>query len=173
MNGDSEIEIQERILRTPKDLYNLYLNMWTRLGEDSDLYQGSTALTFKADQRCNELYTRLPIRRADLFEVIYITPPERPGLSRVANKARFPILKYDNLKVQAIHLTVLDFLIETEGGNKIMEHHKASREELFLRIFRSCLLRDCLWPEFSFNLDAYLPEVSEAEHRLYVHLFHS
>ncbi|QKD53659.2 uncharacterized protein FOBCDRAFT_200905 [Fusarium oxysporum Fo47] len=158
MNGDSEIEIQERILRTPKDLYNLYLNMWTRLGEDSDLYQGSTALTFKVDQRCNELYTRLPIRRADLFEVIYITPPERPGLSRVANKARFPILEYDNLKVQAIHLTVLDFLIETEGGNKIMEHHKASREELFLRIFRSCLLRDCLWPEFSFNLDAYLPE---------------
>ncbi|KAI3581873.1 hypothetical protein IWW34DRAFT_817532 [Fusarium oxysporum f. sp. albedinis] len=127
--GDKAEGIQEKILRTPKDLYNLYLNMWTRLGEDSDLYQGSTALTFKVDQRCNELYTRLPIRRADLFEVIYITPPERPGLSRVANKARFPILKYDNLKVQAIHLTVLDFLIETEGGNKIMEHHKASREE--------------------------------------------
>ncbi|EXK32607.1 hypothetical protein FOMG_11502 [Fusarium oxysporum f. sp. melonis 26406] len=37
MNGDSEIEIQERIVRTLKDLYNLYLNMWTRLGENSDL----------------------------------------------------------------------------------------------------------------------------------------
>ncbi|EXL58313.1 hypothetical protein FOCG_01867 [Fusarium oxysporum f. sp. radicis-lycopersici 26381] len=47
MNGDSEIEIQERIVRTPKDLYNLYLDMWTSLGEDSDLYQGSTALTLK------------------------------------------------------------------------------------------------------------------------------
>ncbi|KAH7202623.1 hypothetical protein BKA60DRAFT_546374 [Fusarium oxysporum] len=47
MNGDSEIEIQERIVRTPKDLYNLYLDMWTSLGENSDLYQGSTALTLK------------------------------------------------------------------------------------------------------------------------------
>src|SRR4051812_37016244 len=106
MNGDSEIEIQERIVRTPKDLYNLYLNMWTRLCEDSDLYQGSTALTFKIEQRRNELCTRLPRGRAGLFEVIYITPPGRPRLSRVANKARFSSLKYDNRKVQAIHLTV-------------------------------------------------------------------
>ncbi|KAF4415498.1 hypothetical protein FACUT_13359 [Fusarium acutatum] len=46
-NGDSEDDIHKRFSKTPKKLYGLYLDMWTRLGEDSDLYQSSTALIFK------------------------------------------------------------------------------------------------------------------------------
>ncbi|KAF5569654.1 NACHT domain-containing protein [Fusarium pseudoanthophilum] len=215
-NGDSEKDIQQRLLKTPKELHDLYLDMWNRLGEDSDLYKVSTALIFKLalfvqqsppsnidghaialatptasisilelvlasgddlwptpenrfdgicvkdlEHRCSELRTRLPVRTADLFEAIHIT---NFGSS---DKTSFPILKYDSLRVQAIHRTVFDFLIETEGGNKIIEHHEASREELFLRIFKSCLIRDCLWPEVYFYTSPPLENPNRGRAKLF------
>ncbi|KAH7166699.1 hypothetical protein DER46DRAFT_635431 [Fusarium sp. MPI-SDFR-AT-0072] len=182
-NGDSKDDIHKRLLKTPKKLHELYLDMWTRLGEDSELYQCSTALIFKIvlliwqsslkaidgfalatstptisilelmmsssddlwstpvshfhklsatdlEQRCNELFTRLPIRTTDLFEVIHTAEHERPDQTQWADKSHFPVLKYDNLKVQVIHRTVYDFLIETDGGKRIMSHCKTSQEEI-------------------------------------------
>ncbi|KAK2676753.1 hypothetical protein RAB80_008939 [Fusarium oxysporum f. sp. vasinfectum] len=236
LNGDSEADIWKRLQKTPKKLHELYLDMWTRLGEDSDLYQCSTALIFKIvlfvwqssqsssqkskngitivlapsmpaistwelmlassddlwstpvnhcdklsatdlEQRCNELFTRLPFRTADLFEVVQTSEYERPDERQWAHKSHFPVLRYNKLKVEAIHRTVFDFLIETEDGKKIMEHHKASQEELFIRTFRSCLLRDSLWPEVSFYATLYEKEPNEAGHswhlagnRLNIHL---
>ncbi|KAG7415703.1 hypothetical protein Forpe1208_v005505 [Fusarium oxysporum f. sp. rapae] len=219
-NGDSKDDIHKRLLKTPKKLHELYLDMWTRLGEDSELYQCSTALIFKIvlliwqsslkaidgfalatstptisilelmmsssddlwstpvshfhklsatdlEQRCNELFTRLPIRTTDLFEVIHTAEHERPDQTQWADKSHFPVLKYDNLKVQVIHRTVYDFLIETDGGKKIMSHCKTSQEEFFLRIFRSCLLRDCLWPEIYFYANPYKAEINEEDLRFY------
>ncbi|KAF5964572.1 hypothetical protein FBULB1_12699 [Fusarium bulbicola] len=198
VNGDSNDDIQKRLHKTPKKLHKLYLDMWTRLGEDSDIYQSSTALIFKIilfirqsfpknvfkvvpqvlaypisilelmlassghlwstpvdqfvelsttdlEQRCHELSTSLPFRTADLFEVFQTRRHERPYETQWADPP-----KSQSMVVEAIHRTVFDFLIETEDGKKIMEHHKATEEELFVRIFRSCLLRDCLWPEIDF-----------------------
>ncbi|KAK2134474.1 hypothetical protein NOF04DRAFT_1365019 [Fusarium oxysporum II5] len=176
-NGDSKEYVLQRLLKTPNRLHELYFDMWTRMGEDADLYQGATALIFKIihfvwqhlslsakvyrplpilaptisilelmlassddlwsmplnhidklsatdlEQRCNELCSRLPVITADLFEVIHYTTPEIPGQTRSGDKSRPPVLKYDNLKVQAIHRTVFDFLIETEHGKKITGYH--------------------------------------------------
>lgn len=213
-NGDSEDDIQKRLSKTPKKLYELYLDMWTRLGEDSDIYQSSTALIFKIliftwqllqkappsftlpalehkpsilelmlasnddlwstpvnnfdmlstvdlEQRCHELFTRLPIRTADLFEI-------REGHSRYeivsADNSPYRVLQYDNLKVEAIHRTVFDFLIETEDGKKLIEHHKASQADLFVRKFRSCLLRDYLYPKVEFYRTRDEESLTEDDH---------
>ncbi|SCO35463.1 uncharacterized protein FFNC_04479 [Fusarium fujikuroi] len=229
-NGDSKEEIQQRLIKTPKRLYELYLDMWTSLGEDSELYQESTALILKLAlfawrpprletlsylvatlsprisilemmlasshdlwsmpvnhfvgldatdlvQRCNELCTRLPIMTAGLFEFIRPTAYTRPTEEQMADESFPHLLKYDKLQVQPIHRTVFDFLIETKGGKSILEYHKASQEELFIRIFRSCLLRECLWPEVYFDVDPYRTQIPdeyrkyyEADHRLQLHL---
>ncbi|KAG5758521.1 hypothetical protein H9Q72_013341 [Fusarium xylarioides] len=195
LNGDSEDFIWERLSKTPKKLHELYLDMWTRLGEDSDLYQSSAALIFKTvlfirrsfpgrpfyfppqilshpistlelmlastdhlwstpvnqfvklsttdlAQRCNELSVSLPFRTANLFGIREYHDPVETQWTGVLGSKR--------MVVEAIHRTVFDFLIETEDGKKIMEHHKATEEDLFVRTFRSCLLRDCLWPEVDF-----------------------
>ncbi|RBR02898.1 hypothetical protein FVER53590_03504 [Fusarium verticillioides] len=47
LNGDSKEDIQQRLVKTPRKLHELYFSMWARLGEDSDLYQESTALILK------------------------------------------------------------------------------------------------------------------------------
>ncbi|RKL23583.1 hypothetical protein BFJ72_g14445 [Fusarium proliferatum] len=199
-NGDSRDLIQKRLRKTPKKLHELYLDMWTRLGEDSDLYQRSTALIFKIvlfhwktshrllhidlpsffyigalsilelmlassddlwsmpvreldklsatnlEQQCQELLTRLPFRTADLLEVVIFKRHERLDEKQWAGKSHSRLFNYDNLGVEAVHRTVFDFLIETEDGKKIMGHHKASQEELFMRMFRSRLLQNCLCP---------------------------
>ncbi|KAG5806364.1 hypothetical protein H9Q74_009088 [Fusarium xylarioides] len=205
-NGDSRDFIQKRLRKTPKKLHELYLDMWTRLGEDSDLYQYSTALVFKIvlfkwqsnrkalpldvplllfsaglisilelmlassddlwstsfeeydklsatdlEQRCKELSNRLPLRTADLFEVVQAKDHETSDEKQWADKPHSTVNKYDNLGVEAVHLTVFDFLIETDDGKKIMEHHKAPQEELFIRTFRSRLLRNCLCPEVRYT----------------------
>ncbi|QGI78447.1 hypothetical protein CEK25_005176 [Fusarium fujikuroi] len=229
-NGDSKEEIQQRLIKTPKRPYELYLDMWTSLGEDSELYQESTALILKLAlfawrpprletlsylvatlsprisilemmlasshdlwsmpvnhfvgldatdlvQRCNELCTRLPIMTAGLFEFIRPTAYTRPTEEQMADESFPHLLKYDKLQVQPIHRTVFDFLIETKGGKSILDYHKASQEELFIRIFRSCLLRECLWPEVYFDVDPYRTQIPdeyrkyyEADHRLQLHL---
>ncbi|SCV45329.1 uncharacterized protein FFB14_08594 [Fusarium fujikuroi] len=204
-NGDSRELIQKRLLKTPKKLHELYLDMWTRLGEDSDLYQRSTALIFKIvlfnwktsikaqglhfpllfqagaisilelmlassddlwstpveefeqlsatnlERRCKELLARLPFRTADLFKVVQSKRHERSDEKKWADKSRSPLISYDNLGVDAVHRTVFDFLIETEDGKKIMGHHQASQEELFIRMFRSRLLRNCLYPQLPYT----------------------
>ncbi|KAF5668955.1 NACHT domain-containing protein [Fusarium circinatum] len=203
LNGDSQDDIQKRLLKTPKELYDLYLDMWTRLGEDSDLYQSSTALIFKIvlftwqshqgprfnhslltslpvisilelmlasnddlrstpvehfdklstadlEQRCNELFTKLPFRTAELLEIGHPYEYRRSPSTSSANELHHPILRYGKLRVEAIHRTVFDFLIEK--GERIMKYHKASQEEVFIRIFKACLLRDCLWPEADFYI---------------------
>ncbi|PNP74985.1 hypothetical protein FNYG_11632 [Fusarium nygamai] len=223
-NGDSKDDIQKRLLKTPKKLHELYLDMWTRLGEDSDLYQRSTALIFKIvlfnwrtshkakafhyplfsstdaisllelmlassdnlwstpveevdtlfttdlEQRCKELLTRLPSRTANFFEFVQAKDHERSDEKQRADKPNSPVISYGNLGVEAVHRTVFDFLIETEDGKKIMEHHEASQEELFIRMFRSRLLGNCLcskaryasgktedwesaWPHLEFQLE--------------------
>ncbi|TVY72254.1 hypothetical protein Focb16_v011467 [Fusarium oxysporum f. sp. cubense] len=129
-NGDSKDEIHKRLTKTPKKLYELYLDMWNRLGEDSNIYQRSTALIFKIvilvwqssrsriagralatcaplisilglmvassddlwatpinhfdtlcttdlEQRCEELWARIPTRTAGFFEVTHTTIRER------------------------------------------------------------------------------------------------
>ncbi|KAF5633902.1 NACHT domain protein [Fusarium tjaetaba] len=200
-NGDSKDDIQQRLLKTPKKLHELYLDMWTRLGEDSDLYQRSTALIFKIvlfnwrtshkakafvfplfisaapisllelmlassdnlwstpveevdtlfttdlEQRCKELLTRLPARTANFFEFVQAKDRERSDEKHPADKLNSSVISYGNLGVEAVHRTVFDFLIETEDGKKIMGHHEASQEEIFIRMFRSRLLRNCLLPE--------------------------
>ncbi|KAF5711421.1 NACHT domain-containing protein [Fusarium globosum] len=205
-NGDSREIIQKRLWRTPKKLYELYLDMWTRLGEDTDLYQYSTALIFKIflfawqsshralpldvrllifspglitilelmlassddlwstsfqecdklsatdlEQRCEELLTRLPFITADLFEVVQAKDHERSGERQSADKPHSPAIRYDNLGVEAVHRTVFDFLIETEDGKRIIRHHKGLPKELFIRTFRSRLLRNCLCPEVRYS----------------------
>ncbi|CVL12386.1 hypothetical protein FPRO06_04791 [Fusarium proliferatum] len=205
-NGDSREIIQKRLGKTPKKLHELYLDMWTRLGEDSDLYQRSTALIFKIvllswqssqkylaivfpiffrmeassilelmlassdddlwstsieefdklsttdlEQRCKTLMGRLPFRTADLFGVVQAKYHERPDEKQWADKAHCALFSYDDLRVEAVHRTVFDFLIETEDGKKIMGHNKASQEELFIRIFRSRLIRNCLCPRVRYK----------------------
>ncbi|KAF5251981.1 hypothetical protein FANTH_2935 [Fusarium anthophilum] len=205
-NGDSRDFIQKRLQKTPKKLHELYLDMWTRLGEDSDLYQYSTALIFKIvlfawqsirkaqpldvkllmfspglisilelmlassddlwsisfeeydklsvidlEQRCKKLWTRLPFRTADLFQVVRGYLYETSDEKQWTDKPHSPVNKYDNLGIEAVHRTVFDFLIEIDDGKKIMEHHKASQEELFIRTFRSRLLRNCLCPEVRYT----------------------
>ncbi|KAF5597728.1 NACHT domain protein [Fusarium subglutinans] len=199
-NGDSEEFIQRRLRKTPKKLHELYLDMWMRLGEDSDLYQRSTALIFKIvlfnwrsaqkdkafhfplsiypgaisilelilassddlwstpvrefdklsatdlEQRCKELLTGLPSRTADLFKFVQSNGLEISDEKQWVDKSHSYMISYDNLRVEAVHRTVFDFLIETDDGKNIMEHHKASQEELFIRLFRSHLLRNCLCP---------------------------
>ncbi|CVK94501.1 uncharacterized protein FMAN_03579 [Fusarium mangiferae] len=213
-NGDSEDDIHKRLSKTPKKLYGLYLDMWTRLGEDSDLYQSSTALIFKSllftweshqkassgfllrtlryessilelmlvsnedlwsttvnhfdmlsavdlEHRCHELFTRLPVRTADLFEIReYHGPSEMVS----ASNSHYRVLRYDSLKVEPIHRTVFDFLIETEDGEKLMEHHKASQVELFVRKFRSCLLRDYICPKVDFYGTGVEENFNEDDH---------
>ncbi|SCO86009.1 uncharacterized protein FRV6_10136 [Fusarium oxysporum] len=220
-NGDSKEYVLQRLLKTPNRLHELYFDIWTRMGEDSDLYQGATALIFNIihfvwqhlsllakvyrplpilvptisilelmlassddlwstplnhidklsatdlEQQCNELCSRLPVITADLFEVIHNTTPEIPGQTRSADKSRPPVLKYYNLKVQAIHRTVFDFLIETEHGKKIMGYLQTSQEDLFLRLFRSCLLRDCLWPELYLYVRPYKLRIEKEDRRWY------
>ncbi|KAF5709500.1 NACHT domain-containing protein [Fusarium mundagurra] len=219
-NGDSREDIQKRLLKTPKKLYELYFDMWTRLGEDSDLYQEPAALIFKIvlfvwrasrggaagralatlgrtvsileltvassgnlwctpvedfdslcttnlEKRCNNLLTRLPIETADLFEVIDVTVFEGRDTKQSADKLRVAALKYNNLRVQAIHRSVFDFLIETADGHRIMEHHKASQEELFIRIFKACLLRDYLRSGVYFNARSYMTRIKEEDRRWY------
>ncbi|EGU84217.1 hypothetical protein FOXB_05277 [Fusarium oxysporum f. sp. conglutinans Fo5176] len=191
-NGDSKDEIHKRLTKTPKKLYELYLDMWNRLGEDSNIYQRPTALIFKIvilvwqssrsriagralatwaplisilelmvassdnllcttdlEQRCEELWTRIPTRTAGFFEVTHTTILERLPELLWAYKSGVPVLRYDKMKVQAIHRTVFDFLIETEGEKKIMEHHTASQEELFIRTQRSTAgYRDANWTSY-------------------------
>ncbi|KAF5570838.1 NACHT domain-containing protein [Fusarium phyllophilum] len=228
-NGDSKEDIQQRLIKTPRKLHELYFDMWARLGEDSDLYQESTALMLKIAlfawrpprletlpyllatlsprisilemmlasshdlwsmpvnhfvtlcatdlvQRCNELCTRIPTRTAGLFEVMRATYT-RPTEEQMADESFPHLLKYDKLQIQPIHRTVFDFLIETNGGKTIMEYHKASHTELFIRIFRSCLLRECLWPDVYFADSPYVMlkryedrKYYEADHRLELHL---
>ncbi|KAI1057532.1 hypothetical protein LB505_010419 [Fusarium chuoi] len=203
-NGDTREFIKKRLRKTPQKLHELYLDMWTRLGEDSDLYQRSTALIFKIvlfhwktshidpacgvplglgtesvsilelmlasseddlwsrefdrlsatdlEQRCKELMVRLPFRTADLLGVNQPRDHERSDEMKWANKSRPPLVTYGNLWVVAVHRTVFDFLIETEDGKKIIRHHKASQEELFIRTFRSRLLRNCLCPRVYYAL---------------------
>ncbi|ENH65935.1 hypothetical protein FOC1_g10002057 [Fusarium oxysporum f. sp. cubense race 1] len=215
---DMNHRIHKRLTKTPKKLYELYLDMWNRLGEDSNIYQRSTALIFKIvilvwqssrsriagralatwaplisilelmvassddlwatpinhfdrlcttdlEQRCEELWTRIPTRTAGFFEVTHTTILERLPELLWAYKSGVPVLRYDKMKVQAIHRTVFDFLIETEGGKKIMEHHTASQEELFIRVFRSCLFRDCLWPEHYFKVTPNGEVINKGSHR--------
>ncbi|KAF5547024.1 NACHT domain-containing protein [Fusarium napiforme] len=222
LNGDSKEDIRQRLDKTPRKLHELYFDMWARLGEDSDLYQESTALILKIAlfawrpprletlsprisilemmvasshdlwsmpvndfvtlratdlvQRCSELCTRIPTRTGGLFEVIrshIIHPTEE----QMADESFSHLLKYDKLQVQPIHRTVFDFLSETDDGKTIMEYHKASQEELFIRIFRSCLLRECLWPEVYFAGCQYWMQIQdedrkycEADDRLELHL---
>ncbi|RBA19195.1 hypothetical protein FPRO05_10124 [Fusarium proliferatum] len=205
-NGDSSDFIQERLRKTPEKLHELYLDMWTRLGEDSDLYQCSTALIFKIvlftwqpfhktrrfefprlistgsisilglmlalsddlcstpvdhfdglsatdlEKRCDELSNRLPVRTADLLEVAQAKDHKRPHEIQWIDKPHSPLFRYDELGVKAIHRTVFDFLIETEDGKNIMEHHKGLPEEIFIRTFRSRILQDCLWPAVQYPL---------------------
>ncbi|KAF5970426.1 NACHT domain-containing protein [Fusarium coicis] len=229
LNGDSKEDIQQRLVKTPRKLHELYFDMWARLGEDSDLYQESTALILKIVlynmrppiferlpcllatvfppfisileimvasshdlwlmpinhfvklcatdlvQRCNELCTRIPTRTGGLFEIIrtdYTYPTEEQMVDE-----SFPhLLKYDKLQVQPIHRTVLDFLFETDDGKTVMEYHKASQEELFIRVFRTCLLRESLWPEVYFVDNSYGTQIHEdrkyyeADDRLQLHL---
>ncbi|KLO84880.1 Uncharacterized protein LW93_7131 [Fusarium fujikuroi] len=203
-NGDTREFIKKRLRKTPQKLHELYLDMWTRLGEDSDLYQRSTALIFKIvlfhwktshidpafgiplvlgtepvsilelmlasseddlwsrefdrlsatdlEQRCKELMVRLPFRTADLLRLDQPWDLERSDKMKWANKSYPPLVTYSNLGVVAVHRTVFDFLIETEDGKKIIRHHKASQEELFIRMFRSHLLRNCLCPRVYYGL---------------------
>ncbi|KAF5650847.1 NACHT domain protein [Fusarium sp. NRRL 25303] len=202
-NGDSRELIQKRLRKTPQKLHELYLDMWTRLGEDSDLYPRSTALIFKIvlfnwktshialafaaphfidiesvsilelmlasseddlwsrefdrlsatdlEQRCKELMVRLPFRTADLLGVAQPRDHERSDERKWANKSHSLLVTYGSLGVEAVHRTVFDFLIETEDGKKIIGHHKASQEELFIRMFRSRLLRNCLCPQVRYT----------------------
>ncbi|KAF5627406.1 NACHT domain protein [Fusarium sp. NRRL 52700] len=172
-NGDSEEDIQQRLIKTPKKLHELYFDMWTRLGEDSDLYRESTALILKIALflwqalRSEKFSYKLPtlsaihfcfrndagfklrfvVHVSGLFEVIRNGPYGSPTEEQMADES-FPHLpKYDKLQVQPIHRTAFDFLIETKGGQNILEYDKSSREELFVRVFRSCLLRESRWPE--------------------------
>ncbi|KAF4943877.1 hypothetical protein FGADI_13093 [Fusarium gaditjirri] len=152
-NGDSEADIRQRLRKTPEKLYKLYLDMWTRLGEDSDLYKSWTALIFKLvlftwqssqseplsifelmlassddlwsthvnnlddlstadlEERCNELFTRLPFRTADLFEVVQISDSMLPDLSEWASKSDSPVLRFTKLKVEAIHQRILQMVV--------------------------------------------------------------
>ncbi|KAF5588572.1 NACHT domain-containing protein [Fusarium pseudocircinatum] len=207
INGDSKDDARQRLHKTPKKIHELYLDMWTRLDEDSDLYQSSTSLIFRIvlfnwqsshrpkalhfplyisrgpisilelmlassdnlwstpanhfdrlsaadlERRCNDLSARLPFRTANLFEIIDTTEHERLDEPDWVDKSHLPVFKYDKLKVVAMHRTVLDFLIETVDGKKIMEHHKASYEEMFVRTFRSRLIRDCLRPRAYFYIN--------------------
>jgi hypothetical protein len=199
MNGDSESDIHERVSRTPKDLYKLYLDMWERLGEDVELYQESTALILSfivmvwrsksafypslataspyisifelmvassddlwltsvdsidslpvtdLQQRCKELCARVPVRSAGLLEVVeYTRDYERFG----TNLETDPAIRYRTILVKAVHRTAIDFLVGTEDGKQILRSHMMSQEVLFIRLFRACLLRDCLWPAIQFT----------------------
>ncbi|KAJ4244613.1 hypothetical protein NW762_014469 [Fusarium torreyae] len=44
MKGDSREDIQRRLSKTPKELYDLYREMWMRHGEDIELHRESSAL---------------------------------------------------------------------------------------------------------------------------------
>ncbi|KAI1062783.1 hypothetical protein LB506_006448 [Fusarium annulatum] len=244
LNGEPEEDIQRRLLKTPKKLYDLYFDMWTRLGEDSDLYQEEAALIFKIvlfvwqasrgamerhvlpisrptipifvrqaserattarvlpilgptisileltvassgnlrstpvenfdslcltelEKRCSNLRTRLPIETADLFEIIDVTMFEGQGTKQSADRIRVPALKYNDFRVQAIHRSVFDFLIETTDGHRIMEQHKASQEELFVRIFKACLLRDYIRPRVYVNASSCRIGIKEEDRRWY------
>ncbi|KAK2699921.1 hypothetical protein QWA68_000689 [Fusarium oxysporum] len=99
-------------------------------------------------QRCMELCTRVPIKSAGLLEVIECPQGDE---SFIINLETNPALRYTTIRVEAVHRTAIDFLIGTEDGKQILRSNKMSQDVLFTRLFRACLLRDCLWPAIQFT----------------------
>ncbi|KKP01550.1 hypothetical protein THAR02_06335 [Trichoderma harzianum] len=128
----------------PSRLEELYADMWSRLGDDEDIYQKQAvryfSLLIKNQSLCEQtaglLSITQPVWEVDDDFWMDINPVS------VAIKEEFSQLsEYITTSVNFIHRTVLDFFKESEVGKTILAQSKAQSTGLELGTTMLCQLR--------------------------------